>query len=127
MKSPRLNKRLRIERPVPDASLDGAGSGSWALVQEVAAEVQDMLPSRGERMAEGINVAARPSRVRIRFRDGITAAMRVLIGKNVRGDDGEPVWVTDRTAQIITMPAELGRRAWLEFVVEDYSTAGNPA
>ncbi|MBD8677930.1 phage head completion protein [Sphingomonas sp. CFBP 13720] len=127
MKPLRLDRRIRIERPIADTSLDGAGSGSWALVAEMAAEVQDMLPSRGERLAEGINVAARPARVRVRFRDGIVSSMRVLIGKNVRGDDGEPVWLTDRTAEIVTQPAELGRRFALEFVIEDYSTAGSSA
>ena len=53
--------------------------------------------------------------------------MRVLVGRNVRGTDGKPVWQTERVAQIATVPAELGRREGLEFMVEDYSTAGNPA
>ncbi len=126
MRPPRLDKRIRIERPVADTALDGAGSGSWALVGEMAAEVEDMLPSRGERMAEGITVTERPSRVRVRYREDINASMRVLIGKNVRGADGEPEWQTARVAQLVTEPAELGRRQWIEFVVQQYSTAGNP-
>lgn len=123
----RMDSRIRIERPVADTSLDGAGSGNWVFVCEVAAEVQDMLPSRGERLADGINVATRPARVRIRYRADITAAMRILVGHYVEGDDGEPVWHTDRTAQIITVPAELGRREALEFMVEDFNPAGNAA
>ncbi|MDF0540788.1 head-tail adaptor protein [Sphingobium sp. H39-3-25] len=108
-----LNRRIRIERPVADGSLDGAGSGSWAPVVEIWASVQDILPSRAERLAGGINVAARPARVRMRYRTGVTPNMRFVMG--------------DRIMQIIAGPAELGFRQGLEFMVEDYDPAGNPA
>lgn len=114
----KLNRRVRIERPVPDTSLEGAGSGTWVLVKEVWAEVQDALPSRGERLADGINVAARPARVRIRFRDDVASNMRlVLLRKGV----------PERVMQIVSGPAVLGNRDGLEMMVEDYRPAGNPA
>lgn len=122
-----LDRRIRIQRPQGDDSFDGAGSGSWALVCEVAASVTDMLPSRGERLADGLSIASRPTRVRIRYRSDIAASMRVLVGRLVRGDDDVVTWHTDRTAQIVTVPAELGRREALEFMIEDYSTAGGGA
>jgi len=109
----RLRQRIRIERPQADDSFDGAGSSGWTLVAEVAAEVQDMLPSRGERLADGLNIATRPARVRIRWRDDVTAAMRFVMGT--------------RVMQIVGGPAELGRREALEFMVETYSTAGGEA
>jgi len=108
-----LDRRIRIERPVADTALDGAGSGEWALVAEVWASVQDALPSRGERLAEGINVASRPARVRMRFRTDVTAAMRFVMG--------------GRVMVIIAGPAEIGWKDGLEFMVEDYSSAGNAA
>lgn len=110
-----LRSRIRIERPVADTSLDGAGSGSWELVAEVWAEVQDMLPSRsyGERLTDGINLASRPTRVRMRYRTDVTPDMRFVVGA--------------RILQIIAGPAELGWREGLEFVAEDYSAAGNAA
>ncbi len=109
----RLKDRINIERPVPDTSLDGAGSGSWQLVQDdVPAEVEDMLPSRGERLADGLNVATRPARVRLRFREDITPSMRFVMGA--------------RVMQIVAGPAKLGRDG-VEFIVEDYSTAGGGA
>ncbi|WP_370308334.1 phage head closure protein [Sphingobium abikonense] len=108
-----LDRRVRIERPVAAEGFDAAGSGEWEPVITVWANVQDMLPSRGERLAEGINVAARPARVRIRYRTGITPAMRFVIG--------------ERIMQIVSGPAELGRREALEFMVEEYSPAGNAA
>lgn len=113
MRAGELDRRVRIERPVPDPSLDGAGSGTWELVAEVRASVRDALPSRGERLADGINAAARPARVRIRFRDDLTGDMRFVLGS--------------RIMQIVSGPAELGRREGLEFMVEEYSPAGNPA
>lgn len=108
-----LDRRIRIERPVADESFDGAGSGTWEPVATVWANVQDALPSRGERLADGINVAARPARVRMRFREDVTPDMRFVMGS--------------RIMQIISGPAELGRREALEFMVEEYRPAGNPA
>lgn len=110
-----LDKRIRIERPIADASFAGAGSDQWAKVAEVWAGVRDMLPSRGEKLANGINVAARPARVRMRYRDGITPDMRFVLLRK-----GQP----ERIMQIVSGPAEIGRRDGLEFMVEDYSTVG---
>lgn len=121
----RLKDRIRIERPVADNSLDGAGSGSWELVQDdVAAEVEDMLPSRGERLADGINVATRPARVRMRQRPDVTSAMRFVMGAQIVGDAVD--YSGARIMQITAGPAKLGRDG-IEFMVEDYSPAGNTA
>lgn len=119
----RLRDRVRIERPVADDSLDGAGSGSWVLVQDdVAAEIEDMLPSRGERLADGINVTAGPARVRMRYRTDVTSSMRLVeILSDEAGND-----VDGRVLQIISKPARLGREA-IELMTEDYNPAGNPA
>ncbi len=114
----KLNRRVRIERPVADDSLDGAGSGNWVLVKEVWAEVQDALPSRGEKLADGINVAARPARVRIRFRDDVASNMRlVLLRKKV----------PERIMQIVSGPATLGNRDGLEMMAEEQQPTGNLA
>lgn len=109
-----LDRRIRIEKPIADEGFDGAGSGGWGLVADkVPANVQDALPSRGERLAEGVNVASRPARVRMRYRGDITPDMRFVMG--------------DRIMQIVAGPAELGRRVAIEFMVEDYTSAGNAA
>ncbi|WP_260597818.1 head-tail adaptor protein [Sphingomonas endolithica] len=108
-----LTRRLRIEQPVADDSLDGAGSGSWQLLRMTWASVQDMLPSKGERIADGINVHSRPARVRMYFRPDVTSEMRFVLG--------------DRIMQIVAGPAELGWREGMEFMVEDYTSPGNPA
>ena len=109
----RFDRRITIERPTADDGFDGAGSGTWTLVGEAWAHVQDMLPSRGERLADGMNIASRPARVRMRYRTDITPDMRFVMG--------------DRVMQIVAGPAELGRREAIEFMAEDYRPAGNPA
>ena len=108
-----LDRLVRIERSVADDAADGAGSGSWLLVDEVWAQIQDRLPSRGEQLVAGGTTASRPARVRMGFRTDVTADMRFVDG--------------DRVMQIISAPAELGRREGLELMVEDYSAAGNTA
>lgn len=108
-----LDRRIVIERPVAAKGFRGAGSGTWERVDEVYANIQDALPSRSERLGDGINAAARPSRIRIRFRTDVTPDMRFVAG--------------DRVMQIVSGPAEMGRREALEFMVEEYRPAGNPA
>lgn len=85
----------------------------WSVAFQEWVEVQDMLPSRGERIAEGISVAARPCRIRMLWRADVSAAMRVRFD-----DEG------GRLLQIVTQPAELGFREGLELVAEEVSTMG---
>jgi head-tail adaptor len=113
MPSGGMNDLIRVERPVADQLFDGAGSGAWVLVDEVWAEVQDVLPSRGERASNGFNMATHPARVRMHFRDDITSDMRFIDGAHVM--------------QIISGPARIERGARIEFMVEDYTSAGNAA
>lgn len=123
-----LNKRIRIERPVAAAGFKGAGAGTWALVQDgVWSGVQDVLPSRGrgETLTDGINLATRPARVRMRYREDITPDMRFVLGATVDGDDVD--YSGARIMQITAGPAELGVREGVEFMVEEYRPAGNGA
>jgi head-tail adaptor len=116
-KASRYNRRIQIERPRAAAGLLGAGSGSWEPVGgPIFASVVAVLPSRGEHLADGINLSTRPARVRMRFRTDITADMRFVMTKPFR-----------RVMQIVAGPAEVGVREEVEFMVEDYSVAGNSA
>jgi head-tail adaptor len=121
----RLDRRVRIEKPVPNASFTGAGKGAWEKVADTRASIQDALPSRGERLADGLNATTRPARVRMRYRADLDAAMRLVL---LRFDSLTNAWVpADRIMQITTVPAELGRRDGIEMMVEDYRPAGNAA
>lgn len=122
MKKGALRDRIRIERPVADESFAGAGSGTWQPVGEAWAEVQDVLPSRSERVSSGINLATRPARVRMSHRTDITPDMRFLL---LRRRSGE--WIVERVMQIIAGPATIRQPFGVEFMVEDYSVAGTGA
>lgn len=109
-----LDRFVRLERPVADGAFDGAGSGSWALVEEIWAGIVDVLPSRSEAPTAVVNMSARPARLRIRYRDDVRPNMRFVDG--------------DRIMQVVSGPADIrGRQRMQEFMVEDYRPAGNPA
>lgn len=109
-----LDTLVRFERPVPAPGPRGAGKSTWELVGTPEwANIQDKLPSRGETLAEGMTMDSRPARLRIRYRTGLDASMRVVAG--------------DRVMSIISRPATVGRRQWTEFMVEDYSVEGGTA
>ncbi len=88
----------------------------WTVFTTAWAEVQDYLPRQAERVADVINLAARPTRISTLYLNGITSAMRVRIGG-----------VGGRILQIIVGPAELGNREGMEFVAQETSTIGEAA
>jgi head-tail adaptor len=112
-----LDRSLRVERKVSDEAFDSAGSETWeTVINDVRANVRDMLPSRGERLAEGLSTLTRPARVRMRERADITADMRFVIRARRRGE-------TDRVVQIVSGPA-IVETGGIEFMVEEYRPAG---
>ena len=115
MYAAKLDRYLRIERPVVTGDGEyGPVVLSWVLVEEAWAEVRDILPSKGEAIAGGFDVAKRPARVRMRYRTDIDNTMR-LVDPERNG----------RIMEVITLPAELGRREAIEFMVQEYTTRGD--
>lgn len=84
---------------------------TWTDTATEWAEVQDMLPSRAESMDDSIDMARRPCRIRCLYRSDIVPTMRVKIGT--------------RILQIVSGPAELGRRDGIEIVCEELTTTGD--
>lgn len=111
--SQQLDRWITIQRKTGarDATY-GTETDTWEdVAARISANVQDVLPSKSEASREGIRVATQPTRIRIRYRPGITSDMRVII-------HGSP----NRTCQIVSGPAELGRHEGLEMMVEEYSS-----
>jgi len=107
----KLSVRIRIERKLVTRDPQyGTEVVSWVEFACVWAEVKDILPSRAERMAEQIQIARRPARIRIRYLAGITLDMRVIIDNRIH--------------QIIAGPSMLGRREAIELMVEELSSEG---
>ena len=106
-----LDRRIRIESVAVSTDPDYQTQGNTRhLVAQVYAEMQAVPPSRSEAVRQGLQIARNQIRCRIRWRDGITSAMRV-------------VW-NGANYNIVGGPAELGRREYMELVLERYSSEG---
>jgi len=107
-----LDRRITIQyKAVTQDASYGTEVVTWTnLASRISAQVQDVLPSKSESVRQGMRVANRPARVRIRYRTGITSDMRIV----VHG-------ATDRTMQITGGPAEIGRHEWIEMTCEEYT------
>lgn len=105
-----LDRRIRIESPTTVDGDYGPQPGPWVLVASVYAELQAVPPSRSEAVRQGLQIARNQVRCRIRWRDGLDSSMRV-------------VW-DGVNYNIVGGPAELGRRDYLEMVIERYSSGG---
>lgn len=103
---------ILINAPVQDAAY-GTETNNWVRLRDTYAEVQDMIPSRAERVMEGVNLSNRPTRVRMDFCTDVTSAMRLRIG--------------GRMLQIVGGPAELGFHEGIEILAEEVSTQGEAA
>ena len=105
-----IEKRTVVQDPV-----FGTHDATWAAFAGMWAEVQDVLPSRSERIDESISIQRRPARMRVDYLDGqgVTSDMRVKV------DGREGIY------EIVSGPAEKGQRDQLEFIIELLSTQGD--
>lgn len=114
MQAGQLNQRIRIESKQVAIDPDyGTQVITWAAFATVSAEVREVLPGKAESQANGLRILNRPARVRVRYQAGITSDMRIVLLDR-----------SDRVLQIVSGPAELGRKQWMEMLCEEYSTAG---
>lgn len=110
-----LNTSVEIQQRATtrNATYGTRVEGEWTTIATVWAQVQDMLPSRAERVAEGVNIARRPSRIRMYYRDDVHSGLRLKIGS--------------RLLKIVAGPAELGFREGIELITEEQTTEGQDA
>ena len=116
MRAGQLDSRVTIERPTSADAGDGYGPqphGWVPFAVRVPVQVQDSLPSKSEAVQEGLAVATRRARLRMRYLRGITSDMRITLHGDI-----------DEFFQIVGGPAKIGRREWLEMTIEQYSTQG---
>lgn len=104
-----LNRRCRVEYPVNAIDpIYGSNVTTWTLKAVLYCNIQDVLPSRSEKIKEGLAVGAKQARLRIRYRKDLDSSMRVII-------DGS-------TYQIISDFAELGNKEYSEAMIEKYTS-----
>ena len=107
-----LNTRVRIEqKSITQDAVYGTELVTWTTVATVWAAVQDELPSKSEAVKQGLAVASQRARIRMRYRTGIDASMRIVI-----------IRASETTWQIVGGPAILGHKDGIEVVVEKYSS-----
>lgn len=111
-----LDRRITVKRKSTsqDATY-GTEVVSWVTHCTAWAQLVDQLPSKADSVDGAMALSTRPVRVRMRYVAGITSDMVFTLA-----DRG-----TLRTYRLTTQPAEIGgRRAWLEFMAEELTTAG---
>lgn len=107
-----LRDRARIEYKAVTQDADyGTEVVTWTTLATVWCNVQDELPSKSEAVKNGLAIAARRTRVRMRFRSDIDSSMRLVISRP-----------SAETYQIVGGPAILGNREGLELLCEKYSS-----
>lgn len=113
MKGGTFDRRITIQQPVPvDDPVYGPQEGGWAdFAVRIPAQVLQTLPSQSESVQNGLKMADRPARVRIRYMRGLTSSMRVIVHNE-----------TDEIYEISGGPAEIGRREGIEMTIKEYSS-----
>lgn len=114
LKAEQMDREIRIEQFTETRDPDfNTPIKAWIEFATVWAQVQDVLPSKGETVQNTVEIAERPSRVRMRYLPGIAPDMRVVV---------IGVGIPDRITQIVSGPAELGRREGIELMVKAYNS-----
>lgn len=108
----RLDDKVTIERKVKQKDpAYGTEVEAWEVVAlRIWANVQDVLPSRAEATENGLAIAKKPARLRIRKSHIVTSDMRVTL----HGRFGE------RVMQIVAGPALLNDRMHIEMMLEGF-------
>ena len=88
-------------------------AGSPSVGERFRANVQDVMPSRSESVAQGLVVGRLQTRIRIRWRDDVSSDMRILLHT-----DG-----ADEVFDIVAGPSEIdGKKSLIEFMCERFSS-----
>ena len=105
-----LDRQILIEAPMQSQDEYGSAINTWSTYFRGSASALDVLAGSREATNQDIRLTNRPVKIRMRYVPDITVNMRVTLLD--RGN---------RLLQIVTPPAELGRKEGLEFICEEYS------
>jgi head-tail adaptor len=104
-----MDKKLLIEQKIVTKNPDfGNEVITWGEFVVTAGWVVDILRPKEENTTAGIRLLTKPCSVMIRYRPGVTTAMRITILDR------------DRLLQIVSV-AEIGRRKYLSLMCEEFS------
>jgi SPP1 family predicted phage head-tail adaptor len=107
----KLDRYIRIEsKSVTNDPDFGSEVITWSTYKECWASVQDILSNNQEATKTDLRLSTRPCKVLMHYDSGINETMRIVMLDR-----------DDRLLQIVSVPAEIGRRQGLEFMCEAYS------
>jgi SPP1 family predicted phage head-tail adaptor len=111
MRIGQLDRYIRIEKKTVTKDPNyGSEIVTWTFYKECWASVTDITSRMQESTVNDLRLLKQPCKVVMRYDPTIDATMRlVMIDRD------------DRVLQIVTKPAEIGRREAIEFTAEDYS------
>lgn len=114
MRVGQLDRYIRIEKKsVTKDPNYGSEVVTWNTYKECWASVTDITSRMQESTVNDLRLLKQPCKVIMRYDSTIDATMRlVMIDRD------------NRILQIVTKPAEIGRREAIEFTAEDYSERG---
>lgn len=109
----RLDDKVTIERKTTQRDpVYGTEIEAWEIVaSRIWANVQDVLPSRAEKVSNGLQVGTQQARLRIRKHHQVASTMRVTLHNH-----------GDKIMQIIAGPALMDDRMHQELMLEGYTS-----
>jgi head-tail adaptor len=107
----KLDRYIRVEQKHVQHDTDyGSEEITWKTYRETWASVQDVTGRNQESTMSDLRLLKRPCKVQMRYDPNIDATMRIImLDRN------------NRVLQIVTAPAEIGRKDAIEFMAEEYS------
>lgn len=104
------DRRIRIERKSVTQDPDyGSEVVSWLKHRDAWASVLDVTTKMQETTNSDLRQLKQPCRVTMHYDDSVDATMRIImLDRN------------NRILQIVSQPAEIGRREAIEFMAENY-------
>lgn len=104
-----LDKYVEVQVTATTKDPDyGSDITVWVKRNNAWASIQDITTRQQESTNSDLRQLKQPTRVRMRYDAGINVTMRIVVIE------------TGRILEIVSQPAELGRRDGIEFMAENY-------
>lgn len=109
MRIGKLDRYVRVERKQVTQDPDyGSEVVTWVLHKNAWASILDVTTKMQESTNSDLRQLKQPTRVQMRYDPTIDVSMRLIVAD------------TGRVLNIVSQPAELGRRDGIEFMAENY-------
>ena len=110
----KLDRRIRFEQQTVTKDPNyGSEVVTWSTYKEAWAQIVDVTSRNQESTNSDLRLLKRPCKVTVRYDSNIDSNMRIIVLDR-----------DDRVLQLVSKPAELGRREAMEFMAEDYEVNG---